>query len=411
MTIAVVPAGGLARVGGNFATYSSYGELLDELGTLVGGLDIYAPVIERGYPEYEYHADHVLNPRYCRVTPLPAHPRGDPTVAIIKNYAAQFRIFLGDVRRWGSALIYTPSATASLATAACRAMRAHPKPVGAYVWGDWQQLARVLPQPGPLRRLLDPMQRRFILMQEKWLVRHADFTLVAGPALLRKYSKIGRFVAETVPMIKMEQLTTVRSLNGRPGSRLLFVGRLVPGKGLEVLLKALAIVRSVVPSASLRIVGGGDPQYLSELRAKALQLGIGEAIQFVSVVPNGPQLWQEYEEAKLFVCPSLSEGFPRVLYEAMALGTPIVSTAVGGIPDLLGDAVHALLVPPGDPEKLAHACSRIIRDVTLASRLAEASASLFARVQKKAAGLSPAKRIAELLGRESRTSRPTNDRW
>src|SRR5207249_2564024 len=109
------------------------------------------------------------------------------------------------------------------------------KPVGAYVWGDWQQLARVLPQPGPLRRLLDPMQRRFILMQEKWLVRHADFTLVAGPALLRKYSKLGRFVAETVPMIKMEQLATVRSLNGRPGSRLLFVGRLVPGKGLEVL--------------------------------------------------------------------------------------------------------------------------------------------------------------------------------
>jgi glycosyltransferase involved in cell wall biosynthesis len=403
VTIAVVPTGGLARVGGRFGTYSSYGEFLDELGAIAGGLTVYAPVIERGYPEYEYHADHLLNPQYCRVIPMPSHPRGDPSVAIIRNYAVQFWTFLRDVRRWQRVLIYSPSVTASLATVAWRVARAHPQRVVAYVWGDWQQLAPVLPQRGVLRRLLDPMQRRILLMQEGWLVRHADATLVAGAALLRKYAEVGKVVTETVPMMKMDQLMVGRAPSDRTESRLLFVGRLVPGKGLEILLKALALLKSSVPTASLRIVGGGDEQYVTELTGIAHGLGVGGAIEFAGVVPNGSQLWREYEEAKLFVCPSLSEGFPRVLYEAMALGVPIVSTAVGGVPNLLTDGVHALLVPPGDAERLADACKQVLSDVGLASGLAKASHSLFTSVQQNAAGMSPAKRVADLLDRGGST--------
>ncbi len=364
-----------------------------------------APIIERDYPEYVYHADHVLNPQYCHVIPLPAHPRGDPSVTIIKNYAAQFKILLRDAPGWHRALIYTPSVTASLATIAWSLRRAHPQRVVAYVWGDWQQLARVLPQHGLLRRLLDPMQRRLLLMQERWLVSHADVTLVAGPALLRKYAHVGKMVIETVPMIRMDELRKARASKSRTGSRLLFVGRLVPGKGLEVLLEGLALLRRFVPAASLRIVGGGDPRYVGDLNDMALRLGVLDAVEFVGVVPNGSQLWGEYEQASLFVCPSLSEGFPRVLYEAMALGTPIVSTAVGGIPDLLTNDVDALLVPPGDAERLADACKRVLNEAALASRLAEAGASLFAGVQRRAAGLTPARRMAELLNPVASTTK------
>lgn len=397
MTIAVVPAGGLARVGDNFATYSSYGQLLDELGESLGGISIYAPVIERSYPEYEYHADHVLKAAYCRVIPLPAHPRGDPRLAIARNYASQFAIFLRDIRRWRRALIYTPSATASLATLAWRVMRAHPQKSVVYVWGDWEQLAGVLPQHGMLRRLLNPIQRRAILRQEKWLVRHADATLVAGAALLRKYANIGRAVTETVPMIKMDELVAVRPVGNRTDGRLLFVGRVVPGKGLETLLQALALLRTTVPTVSLVVVGGGDAVYGTELAGLAHRLGVRDAVEFMGVITNGGQLWSEYEKAKVLVCPSESEGFPRVLYEAMALGTPIVSTAVGGIPALLNDGQHALLVPAADSGRLAEACKRVLVDNALAERLAQASRLLFAQVEKKAGGATPAKRIAALL--------------
>ncbi len=397
MTIAVVPAGGIARKGDQFATYSSYGDFLNELGALVGGIQIYGPVIEQGYPEYEYHADRVLNPQYCKVTPLPSHPRGRPGLTILKNYAIQFKAFLRDVRRWHGVLIYTPSVTASLAVIAWRMRRADPQPVVVYVWGDWKQLSAVLPQRGILRGLLDPIQRRVLLLTERWLVRHANVALVAGPALLRKYGAIGRTVIETVPMIKMSELATARPLGERTGKQLLFVGRVVPGKGLETLLHALARLRTPCPSATLRIVGGGDPQYVSDLKAIAARLGVDDIVEFAGVIPNGEELWRQYQEARLFVCPSLSEGFPRVLYEAMALGTPIVSTAVGGIPDLLTDGVHARLVRPGDAAELADACSELLNDDGLASRLVQAGRSLFRGVQAKAAGLSPAKRVAEFL--------------
>src|SRR5712692_7779284 len=265
MTVVVVPAGGLAKVGGSYATYSSYGRFLDDLGARAGGLELYGPVIEPGYPEYEYHAAHVLDERFCRVIPLPAHPRGDPRAGILKNYTGQLRIFLRDARQWRHLLVYTPSVTAALAVLAWRVLRARPTVAVAYVWGDWQRLADVLPQPGVLRRLLDPIQRRFILRQEDWLVRHADATFVAGPALLRKYDHVGRVVTETVPMINLEDLAPVRQAKRRVASRLLFVGRLVPGKGIETLIEALALLKRSIASVSLRIVGGGDPHYVSQL--------------------------------------------------------------------------------------------------------------------------------------------------
>jgi len=402
MTVAVIPAGGLAKVGASYATYPSYGELLDELAVRVGGLEIYGPVIEPNYPEYEYHSAHLLNPCHCKVIPLPAHPRGEPRARILKNYTAQFLIFLRHARSWRRVLIYTPSITAALATLAWRVMHASPRVSVAYVWGDWQQLAEVLPQRGALRRVLDPVQRRVITHQEAWLVGHADATLVAGRALLRKYRDLGKMVTETPPMIRLGELAGLQPSSGQRGSHLVTVGRLVPGKGIETLLEALLLVRREVPSARLRIVGNGDSQYVSELKAISARLGLINAVRFEGIIPNGEQLWSVYRDAGLFVCPSLSEGFPRVIYEALALGAPIVSTTVGGIPDMLSDRVHALLVPPGDAPTLAAACVTVLNDSSLAQRLARAGRALFEDVCRRAVGAGPASRLAILLDENNR---------
>jgi len=396
VTTAVIPAGGLARVRDRFATYPAYGSFLDELGEIVGSLTLYAPVLEPGYAEYDYHAAYVLNPKWCQVIPLPAHPRGEPGLAFLRNYSVQFRTFLREVPQWRRALIYTPSATASLAVTAWRLTRAHPDRAVAYVWGDWQQLSAVLPQRGIARWLLNPFQRRIILRQERWLVEHADVTVVAGPALGGKYQAVGKRVVETVPIIKMGELKNPRPTVGRIPNRLLTVGRVVPGKGVEVLLKTVSILRRSTP-VTLRIVGGGDPGYLRHLAHFAASAGVQDAVAFAGVLPNGPQLWREYQEAAVFVCPSLSEGFPRVLYESMALGTPIVSTAVGGIPGVLANGEQALLVRPGDAEQLAQACQRVLSDPDLASRLADEGRALFDRIELAAAGESPAMRIARFL--------------
>ena len=77
--------------------------------------------------------------------------------------------------------------------------------------------------------------------------------------------------------------------------------------------------------------------------------------------------------ADVFVLPSLSEGSPNALLEAMACGLPIVATRVGGVPEIAVDGETALLVPPEDPVALARAIDRLLRDRALAARLGSAA--------------------------------------
>jgi glycosyltransferase involved in cell wall biosynthesis len=86
-------------------------------------------------------------------------------------------------------------------------------------------------------------------------------------------------------------------------------------------------------------------------------------------VPNGEDLYGLYRQADAFVLASEFEGFPRVLYEAMAFGVPIVTTPVSGVPYLLHDQEECLLVPMGDPQAMADAVSRLQTDQVLRDRL------------------------------------------
>ena len=128
---------------------------------------------------------------------------------------------------------------------------------------------------------------------------------------------------------------------------LLFVGNLVPVKGIDVLLTALA---SVGP-ARLLLVGAGPAR--GRLARQAADLGLADRVTFLGSLPQAV-LPDWYRAADLFVLPSRSEGVPNVLLEAGACGTPWVASRVGGVPEIPGHASRRL-VAPGDPAALAAA--------------------------------------------------------
>jgi glycosyltransferase involved in cell wall biosynthesis len=139
--------------------------------------------------------------------------------------------------------------------------------------------------------------------------------------------------------------------------------RITEQKGLTYLLQALPNVLARHPDVSLMIAGQGSEE--AQLRAEIAARGLERHVHFVGVRLDVPDILHILDA---FVLPSLWEGLPMVLLEALASGCPIVATSVGGVPDAVRHEETGLLVPPRDPAALAHAIDRMLGDHALRAR-------------------------------------------
>ncbi len=144
------------------------------------------------------------------------------------------------------------------------------------------------------------------------------------------------------------------------------VGRLTSEKGQDVLLQALA--RLDGRRAPILIIIGGGPEQ-GALREMSRALGVDGRVRFLGVRTDVPEVLRA---ADIVVLPSRYESGGLALMEAMASGLPVIASNIGGVPDLIRDGEEGLLVPAGEPEPLADAIDRVVRDPRLAARLAEA---------------------------------------
>jgi glycosyltransferase involved in cell wall biosynthesis len=132
-------------------------------------------------------------------------------------------------------------------------------------------------------------------------------------------------------------------------------GRLVPVKGLDYLLKATPLILGRLPRLKVLIVGEGPER--NSLENLASRLGVDSQVIFTG---QRGDVYDLISAMDLFVLPSLSEGIPMVLLEALTLGVPVVASQVGGIPEVLVHGQTGFLVPPRDEKALAHACQYIL---------------------------------------------------
>jgi len=145
--------------------------------------------------------------------------------------------------------------------------------------------------------------------------------------------------------------------------RLAAVGRLIPIKGFDVLLRAFGAARARVPGLTLEVAGSGP--LAAELRAAA-----PEGVSFLGhVAPAGPVL----ERAAVVIVPSRGEGFGMVALEAAERGRAVVATRVGGLPEVVDDGETGLVVPSEDEEALAHAIVELVTDPEGVRRLGTAA--------------------------------------
>jgi glycosyltransferase involved in cell wall biosynthesis len=150
--------------------------------------------------------------------------------------------------------------------------------------------------------------------------------------------------------------------------RLAWAGRLAGGKGLEVLLDALALlVAREEAGHRVELIVIGDGPARSSLEARAAKLGIGDRIHWLGYIADRTTYMDAVASCDLFVFPSPAEGFPKVILDAMAVGLPVVATPSGALADLGRDRLMA--VGPGDPAALAQAILRLVTTPERAQQL------------------------------------------
>ncbi len=151
-------------------------------------------------------------------------------------------------------------------------------------------------------------------------------------------------------------------------NHILYVGQLIRGKGVDILLHALKALRDNAScDFKATIIGTGNAEY--KLKTLAIELGLSNHVEFKGWVPNH-KLGAFYQSAKVLVVPSRwPEPFGMIGLEAMRYGRPVVGFDVGGIPDWLEHNVTGLLAPEQDANALSWAIARILSDTKLANKL------------------------------------------
>ncbi|AWJ86703.1 glycosyl transferase family 1 (plasmid) [Azospirillum sp. TSH58] len=214
----------------------------------------------------------------------------------------------------------------------------------------------------------------------RWAIRHM-MEMTSEVVVLGEYWR--NWVVTTFPAVRRTTLLH----NAVPGPetiperaedgpvRLLFLGRLIKLKGIDVLLDALASEACRSRSWQLTIAGDGD---LETYRAQAKALGLEDRVRFTGWLDQ-TGCRKELVQAHVLVQPSMFEGLPMSVLEAMANGLTIVATPVGSVGDAIADEETGLLVPPGDRAALAEALARVIDDAELRRRLGQGARRRFER--------------------------------
>jgi glycosyltransferase involved in cell wall biosynthesis len=183
--------------------------------------------------------------------------------------------------------------------------------------------------------------------------READAVVAISRAIAEELSAAGYDPGRIVSLpngVPVPDEPWRRRQDWREAPLAVFVGRLAPEKGLRTLVRAWPTVRAAHPKARLTLVGEGPER--PGLEALIAELGLAGAVDLPGASPDpGPSL----RAADLFLLPSHEEGMSVALLEAMALGVPLVASAIPGNRSLVTDGEHGRLAPPGDPEALADA--------------------------------------------------------
>jgi glycosyltransferase involved in cell wall biosynthesis len=240
--------------------------------------------------------------------------------------------------------------------------------------GSLEEFQREL--PGARIRALK-FQQRLLLSRASCIVIPSEYLARIARGWGLPADRITVIPNPAPPVEALPSREVVRGRLGLNGPTFVFAGRLVPQKNLPLAVTALR----AVPDASLVIIGDGSEQ--SAVLRAAASAGVENRVSLQGPLPRSSVMeWLHAADAA--VLPSDWENFPHAAVEALAVGTPVIATAVGGVPEIVEADVNGLLVPPGDLDALTAAMRSVATDAELLGRLRDGAAASSGRFSQDA---------------------------
>lgn len=259
--------------------------------------------------------------------------------------------------------LFLPSYPSAMAWVSLKLWR---KPHIVYGADDWVQASEsMFKWQDKKNSSLYKIYAKLNFYMEKNIVSSALFSVAAGGQLIEKYKNYGCHSYATSPRMTLSSSDIYNrddTCNGKI-INIVNVGSLIHDKAQHILIEAFAIASNKYPNLKLKIIGEGPEK--NNLIRIAKKLNVENKIIFQGYVQEESILYEHLRNADIFALSSITEGFPRVLYEAMCMRLPIVTTDVGGIPYLLINGENALVVKSGDVEELARSLMLVIENSDL----------------------------------------------
>lgn len=200
---------------------------------------------------------------------------------------------------------------------------------------------------------------------------HADACLVLSEIIKEKVESYTGHL-KNIHVLYNPCMLPVNAVRREKKQYILFAGMLIPDKGYADLIKAYAKITPLHKDWKIVFAGNGE---IEQGKALAKKLGLENQVVFLGWI-NGESKDKAFKEASIFCLPSYAEGFPMAVLDAWAHGLPVITTPVGGIPDIAEDGTNMLLFTPGNIDELANQLEKMISNQELRQSIATESLKL-----------------------------------
>ena len=372
-TLIVVARAHFADNGQTRYFYNLDGEYIDGIAPAFQRVVLLAPVFRKGInAQYETMKNftYQFNTPNIEVIEVPDSRGSRRLSVLLATFWNQLRILWRALRKNRDAvvLLFFPTYRAAAMGLFCIWQQ---RPYVVFSGTMWAETIKLSPRWTQKRPWYLPLYTGMCAVLERVVYRRAKVRLFFEAARLKEYEGM----SATYRVRPGARLTPPSSPPEHPLHKpvqLLCVADLLPVKGHDVLYEALALLKKKDVAITAILAGAADSAWGERLHELSERLEITDMIRLLGWVAKKEEHQTMYQEADLFVLASRSEGFPRVLHEAMARALPVITTNIPNIAAVVHHEQEVLLVPPNDPPALAAAIERMLSDDTLRRRLGEA---------------------------------------